>query len=77
MGYTVVSKSIVMVESVELGTIVLHESFEDLDDINIIAKRPTLKNDADRLVFKVDNTPLIEGDMLKVLKTITWYFGHK
>ncbi len=74
MGYTVVSKSIVMVE---LGTIVLHESLEDLDDINIIAKRPTLKNYADRLVFKVDNTALIAGDMLKVLKTITWYFGHK
>lgn len=69
MGYTDVYKSVLVDKSIEFGTIVLHESSEQLDEINIIAKKPTLKKLADRLVFNVENSALIEGTMFEVLKS--------
>ena len=49
--------------------IVLNEASETLDEISITAKKPTLVREADRLVFNVENTALIEGSMLQVLKS--------
>ena len=69
MGYTDVYKSVLVDKSLELGTIVLEESSEELDEINIIARRPTLKKLADRFVFNVENTALIEGNMFDVIKS--------
>lgn len=69
IGYTDVYKSLLVDKSVDFGTIVLMESLEKLDEINIIAKKPTLKKLADRLVFNIENTPLIEGNVFDVLKS--------
>lgn len=54
--------------SKELLTIVLEESTEILSEVEIIAKRPTLKKESDRLVFNVENTALTEGSIWDVLK---------
>ncbi|MEO8774231.1 MAG: TonB-dependent receptor [Gelidibacter sp.] len=69
MGYTDVYKTVLVAKSVEMGTIVLQQSSEELDEINLIFKKPTLKKLADRLVFNVENTALIEGNMFDVLKS--------
>lgn len=69
LGFNDVYKSIALDENIDLGTIILEESSEQLNEINIIAKRPTLKKEADRLVFNIENTALIEGNMFQVLKS--------
>lgn len=69
MGYTDVYKSILVDKSIEIGTIVLEEASEELNEVNITVKKPTLKKLADRLVFNVENTALIEGNMFEVLKS--------
>lgn len=68
MGYSEVYKSISVDKSVNLGTIIMTEASEALDEISIMAKRPTLKKMADRLVFNIENTPLVEGNMFEVIK---------
>src|SRR5690606_19937066 len=69
LGYNVVYKSIFVDQIIDLGIIVLEESSEELDEVNIIVKKPTLRKEADRLVFNVENTALIEGNMFDVLKS--------
>lgn len=69
IGFSDVYKSVLVESSVELGTIILLEASEELDEVNITFRRPTLKKEADRLVFNVENTALIEGNMFQVLKS--------
>ncbi|OBX26608.1 outer membrane receptor protein involved in Fe transport [Gelidibacter algens] len=68
IGYTDIYKSVLVNQSIQLGTIILEESSQELDEVNILVKRPTLKKEADRLVFNIENTALIEGNMFQVLK---------
>ena len=69
LGFMDVYKSVTLSETVDLGTIILEEDSEQLNEINIIAKRPTLKKEPDRLVFNIENTALTEGNMFQVLKS--------
>ena len=69
IGYDEVSKQITIDKDVSLETIILNESSETLDEISIIAQKPTVKKEADRLTFNVENTALIEGNILQVLKS--------
>ena len=69
LGFKDVYKSVHLSESLDLGTIVLEEDSEQLNEINIVAKRPTLKKEPDRLVFNIENTALTEGNMFQVLKS--------
>ena len=55
--------------NIDLKQITLEESAQALDQINVVVKRPTLKKEADRLVFNIENTALIEGNMFQVLKS--------
>lgn len=68
IGFTDIYKQVLVDGSVELGTVILNESSQELDQINILFKRPTLRKEADRLVFNIENTALIEGNMFQVLK---------
>lgn len=56
-------------DNTELKTILLKESTETLSEVEIIYKKPTFKREADRLIFNVEKTALIEGTMLQVLKS--------
>jgi len=69
IGFEDFSKSILLENDIELETIVLKESVETLSEVELVYKKPTLKKEADRLVFNVANTALIEGTMLQVLKS--------
>ena len=63
LGFNDVYRTVQLSESIDLGTVVLDEASETLVEINIIAKRPTLKKEPDRLVFNIENTALTEGNM--------------
>ncbi|MEZ4801524.1 MAG: outer membrane beta-barrel family protein [Gelidibacter sp.] len=69
LGFKDVSVPVDLKENIDLKTIALEENSETLDEINIIAQKPTLKKEADRLVFNIENTALIEGNMFQVLKS--------
>lgn len=68
LGFKDFYKDVDLKDNIDLGTIVLEEASETLNEINIIAKRPTLKKEADRLVFNIENTALTEGNIFQVLK---------
>lgn len=68
IGFSDLHKQVSITQSVDLGTIVLRESSQELDEVSILIKRPTLKKEADRLVFNIENTALIEGNIFDVLK---------
>ena len=53
----------------DFQNIVLDENSETLDEINIIAKKPTVTRQPDRLTFNVANTALVEGSTMQVLKS--------
>lgn len=69
LGYQEFRQKIVLTGDLDLKTIQLSEDTQSLDEVNIIVKKPTLERQADRLVFNVENTALIEGNMLQVLKS--------
>lgn len=69
IGFTEFTQKIILTGTLDLQEIVLNEASEQLDEISIIAKKPTIKREADRLVFNIEKTALVEGNMLQVLKS--------
>lgn len=69
IGYEDFYKAFDLKKSINLGTLILQESSEELDQVNIMVRRPTLKKYADKLVFNVENTAVIEGNIFDVIKS--------
>lgn len=69
MGYDDVTKHITIDKDLHLEIIVLTESSLALDEITVTATKPTIKREAGKLTFNVENTALTEGNMLQVLKS--------
>ncbi|MFC4722813.1 TonB-dependent receptor domain-containing protein [Geojedonia litorea] len=69
IGFQEYFKVIETNRDIDLGTIVLEEETQSLDEVNIVFKKPTFKREADRMVFNVESTALTEGNMLQVLKS--------
>nr|WP_321221347.1 outer membrane beta-barrel family protein [uncultured Psychroserpens sp.] len=69
IGYQTYEQKIVLTGHLDLKTIILEDDIESLDQITITAKKPTLIREADRLIFNIENTALVEGNMLQVLKS--------
>lgn len=69
IGYEDFSQIIILRGEVDLKTIVLKATPESLDEVTIVAKKPTVDRKPDRLIFNVENTALIEGSTLGVLKS--------
>lgn len=68
LGYEEVSRPLTFSKDTNIATIILKESAETLGEVSVIAKRPTVKKEADRLVFNVSNTALSEGSILDVVR---------
>lgn len=68
IGFETYAENLKLSQNTTLKQIVLKESTEALDEVSIIYKKPTLKKEADRLIFNVANTALSEGNTLDVLK---------
>ncbi|MCB0382410.1 MAG: TonB-dependent receptor [Psychroserpens sp.] len=69
LGFDDFNQKIILRGDLDLQSIQLIEISESLDEISIIAKKPTIKREADRLVFNIEKTALVEGNMLQVLKS--------
>lgn len=69
IGYQGYEQKIVLNGSLDLKAITLKDDVESLDQVTVTAKKPTLTREADRLVFNIENTALVEGNMLQVLKS--------
>ncbi|WP_245584979.1 TonB-dependent receptor domain-containing protein [Psychroserpens burtonensis] len=69
IGYQTYEQKVVLTGSLDLKTITLEDAVESLDQINITVKKPTLRREADRLIFNIEKTALVEGNMLQVLKS--------
>ena len=69
IGFSEFSQKIVLTGNLDLRTIQLNQVSESLDEVSILVKKPTIKREADRLVFNIEKTALVEGNMLQVLKS--------
>jgi len=68
IGFETNSLLVVLSKDTSLSPIVLNETAEALAEVTLVAKRPTLKKEQDRLVFNIENTTLTEGSIWDVLK---------
>ncbi|MDY2586210.1 outer membrane beta-barrel family protein [Winogradskyella aquimaris] len=69
IGLQEFEQKIILTGNLDLKTIRLEETPESLDEVTVVAKKPTITRKPDRLVFNIENTPLIEGTTLAVLKS--------
>lgn len=69
VGYKEFTKEIILNSDLDLGTITLSQEAQSLDEVEIIAQRPTLRRENDRLVFSIENTSLTEGNVWDILKS--------
>lgn len=68
IGYTTNELFIDVKSDYNVSDIMLEENIEALNAVEIIARRPTLKREVDRLVFNVEKTALSEGNLMEVLR---------
>ncbi|MBQ0788051.1 MAG: TonB-dependent receptor family protein [Oceanihabitans sp.] len=69
IGFNTYTKVIQIDKNVDLATIVLLETKQNLAEVAVVVKKPSVKKEADRLIFNVANTALSEGTMLEVLRS--------
>ncbi|WAC00981.1 TonB-dependent receptor [Lacinutrix neustonica] len=69
VGYNEALERFELTQSKNFGTIMLKNNTEALEEVNITSKQPTLKKEADRFIFNVENTALSEGNLLEVLRS--------
>lgn len=69
IGYQTYEQKIILTGDLDLTTITLEDDAETLDQITLTSKKPTLTREADRLVFNIEQTALVEGNMLQALKS--------
>ena len=69
IGLETFEQKIVLTGNLDLKTIKLNEDSESLGEVTIVAKQPTVIHKPDRKIFNVENTALIEGSTLGVLKS--------
>jgi len=58
-----------LIEDISNIIVVIEESVETLNEVQIFFEKPTLKREADRLVFNVEKTALSQGNLVEVLRS--------
>jgi len=69
VGFEEFIQKIILRGNLDLKKIQLNEIPESLDEVTVIAKKPTITRKPDRLIFNVESTALTEGSTLSVLKS--------
>ena len=69
IGFESVSTPISLTKATDVGVIILKTASETLGEVTVNAKKPKFTKQADRMIFNVANTALVEGSMLDVLKS--------
>ncbi len=68
VGYVNYLKKIKVKGNEDLGQISLKESQNNLDEVTVTGKRPTIHKSVDRLTFNVENSTLSSADSWEILK---------
>lgn len=68
IGYLRMHRQIEVNGDTNLGTLVLSEDIDSLEEITVTAKRPTVTKSIDRITFNVENTTLSTGNTYDILK---------
>ncbi|MEE4248387.1 MAG: TonB-dependent receptor, partial [Kangiellaceae bacterium] len=68
IGFKDFEQIIVLTGQLDIKNIKLIEISENLDEVTIMAKKPTITRKPDRLIFNVENTALSEGNTLGILR---------
>ncbi|WP_452598042.1 TonB-dependent receptor domain-containing protein [Pontimicrobium sp. MEBiC01747] len=68
LGYETGESTLELFKNTSLDPIILKATTENIGEVIITTKRPTLKKESDRLIFNIANTSLSEGSILEVLK---------
>ncbi len=69
IGYKDWKKSLPIEQSLDLGSILLEEDINQLEDVVVTASRPVMERIEDKLVFNIASSPLKEGyDGIEVLQ---------
>lgn len=68
VGFEVQEREIAVSQNLEIPPIVLEEVSNDLDEVAITIKNPTIVREVDRLVFSVRNSTLSSGTTWDILK---------
>lgn len=61
LGYVTKYVPIDVNRSLNLGELIIDESVEDLKDVTLAYRKPTLEKKADRIVFNVENTSISQS----------------
>jgi hypothetical protein len=56
-------------ENIYIENLILTQDAEALSEVNLTYKKPTVQKLPDRLTFNIANSPLVEGNILQVLKS--------
>lgn len=68
LGYVTKYVPIDVNRNLDLGELVIDEGVEDLKDVTLAYRKPTLEKKADRIVFNVENTSISQSSGLEILK---------
>ncbi|SMC39712.1 TonB-dependent receptor domain-containing protein [Cellulophaga tyrosinoxydans] len=60
--------SIAVSKDVNIGSIIIEEEVDQLDEVVVVSKKPTIERKPDRLVFNVENTSISQGNSWDILK---------
>lgn len=63
-GYTPLDISI----DINIGAILINEEVDELDEVVVFSKRPTVERKPDRIIFNVENTTISQGNSWDILK---------
>ncbi|MAX71373.1 MAG: glucosamine-6-phosphate deaminase [Flavobacteriaceae bacterium] len=69
IGLETFEQKIILTGNLDLKTITLSDTPESLEEVTVIAKKPTITRQPDRLIFNIENTALTESSTLGVLKS--------
>tara|TARA_R110000796_G_scaffold183498_2_gene300030 strand:- start:106978 stop:109398 length:2421 start_codon:yes stop_codon:yes gene_type:complete len=70
-SYVGKTSSIIPIEiskNINIGTIIIDEDIQALEEVIVSSKKPTIERKADRLVFNVENTTVSQGNSWDLLK---------
>ena len=68
MGYKRTQQEISLFQNLVIPKIQLHQISENLDEVNITIKKPSIRKAADRLIFEIENTSISSGTTWDALK---------
>src|SRR5699024_12481188 len=69
VGYEIHERELTLSGDMEVAPVVVDEVVNDLDEVAITIKNPTVTREVDRLVFRVEKTSLSSGTTWYIIKT--------